>query len=525
MANENEFREERNLQAYQRKISVNSNKSSARAALTLMLGTLVSRVTGLLRTSLLLQFFPSHLTDSFLVAWKVPNLFRELLAEGALINSFVPTYATLTKNEAKRLVGALFIWLGLLNGLLLALAIWSAPYLINLLLAASTDIDYDLTVSLTRLIFPVLSGISFSALAMGVLNAEERFFAPAWAPVALNVIVIITILLFPAQIDVLTLGVVIGSFAQFLVQLPALLNYKLFPQLKNFWHPKLVAVLILMIPFAFTTSARHILNFVATNLLSSMPIGSVTAYENANLVLSLALGLFAISPALAFYSRLSTYANKKIDFKNTLLAGLKFISFFCTPVGLLLLILVEPSVRIIWDWQPAEGQTNSITYTIIALAPLGLAVLPLGLNNLLIRPFYIKKQLRSPIIITIIFSLLNALLYYLFAPRYGIVSLSWSTTLVAWLQMFVLLILMWRDENLEIGSFFKHSSKVWLAALFCAGVSYLTFHFLPTSKQQLDYLLQLIVVGGSGAIAYILLGLLLKISEARALLKYFNKSK
>ena len=262
----------------------NNNKSSARAALTLMLGTLVSRITGLLRTSLLLQFFPSNLTDSFFVAWKIPNLFRELLAEGALINSFVPAYASLPKEEAKKLISALLVFLGLINNLLLVLALWLAPYLVNLLLARNTDIDYDLTVALTRLIFPFLSGISFSALAMGILNAEERFFAPAWAPVALNITVIFAIILFPERIDILTLSLVLGSFIQFFVQLPSLAHYQLWPRIQSFWHPQIISVLLLMLPFAFTTSARQILNIVSTKLLSGMPIGSVTAYENANLV-------------------------------------------------------------------------------------------------------------------------------------------------------------------------------------------------------------------------------------------------
>ncbi len=504
------------------KITYNSNKtSSARAALTLMLGTLASRITGLLRTSLLIQFFPSNLTDSFLVAWKIPNLFRELLAEGALINSFVPTYSSLEREEAKKLVSALFIFLGLINNLLLVLALWLAPYLVDLLLADNSNIDYDLTVALTRLIFPFLSGVSFSALAMGILNAEERFFAPAWSPVALNITVIFAIILFPARIEMLTLGMVLGSLVQFLVQLPSLWHYQLLPRLKSFWHPQLMSILLLMLPFAFSTSARQVLNVVSTNLLSGMSIGSVTAYENANLVLSLVMGLFAVSPALAFYSRLSANATKAPhEFKGTLLSGLQFISFLCTPVGLLLFILAEPSVSLIWNWYPAEGQLQSIAYTIIALAPLGIAIFPLGLNNLLIRPFYIRKQVRTPIIIVLIFTLLNGVLYYLLAPRYGIASLSWSTAIVAWLQMIVLIKLIWRNEGLDIKAFIKHSYKVWFSALLATAVAFLVLKFLPAfNKQQVDYLLQLIVAGGSGLATYVFLGYLLKIPELRRLLR------
>ena len=458
------------------------------------------------------------------MAWKIPNLFRELLAEGALINSFVPTYSSLSKEEAKKLVSALFIFLGLINNVLLILALWLAPYLVDLLLANNTNIDYNLTVALTRLIFPFLSGISFSALAMGILNAEERFFAPAWAPVAFNITVIFTIILFPLKIEILTLSIVLGSLVQFLVQLPPLLHYQLLPRLSSFWHPQLMSILLLMLPFAFTTSARQILNVVSTKLLSAMPIGSVTAYENANLVLSLAIGLFAVSPALAFYSRLSTNAAQEPDeFSKTLLLGLQFISFLCVPVGFLVFILAEPSVNLIWNWYPAEGQLQSIVYTVVALTPLGIAILPLGLNNLLIRPFYIRKKVRTPVIIALIFTSLNGLLYYLLAPRYGIASLSWSTVVVSWLQMIVLIKLTGHSENLDIKAFVKHSYKVWFSALFATAVAYLVLKFLPTvNQQQLDYFLQLVLAGVGGLIIYAFVGYILKIPELRGLLEHLK---
>ena len=239
------------------------------------------------------------------------------------------------------------------------------------------------------------------------------------------------------------------------------------------------------------------------------------------------MGLFAVSPALAFYSRLSTNAIKAPhEFRETLLSGLRFISFLCVPIGLLLFALAEPSVMLIWNWRPAEGQFQSITYSIVALAPLGIAVFPLGLNNLLMRPFYIRKQVRTPIIVTVIFSLLNGVLYYLLAPRYGIASLSWSTALVAWLQMAVLINLMHRNENLDVKTLLKYNAKVWTSGLLAAAVAYLTVQFLPTFRtQQLDYFLQLCIAGGSGLIVYIVVGAVLKIPELLSLLEYLKKLK
>ena len=162
-----------------------------------MVGTLGSRVTGFLRQSLLNQLFATEITDAFLVALRVPNLFRELLAEGALTNSFVPIYKSLSRQEARSLSGALLGLLTIANGALLLLAFVGAPWVVNLLVADSANINVELTVRLTRLVFPFLAAISFSALAMGILQAEERFLAPAWAPVALNVVTILGMLLYP----------------------------------------------------------------------------------------------------------------------------------------------------------------------------------------------------------------------------------------------------------------------------------------------------------------------------------------
>ncbi|HEX7022839.1 MAG TPA: murein biosynthesis integral membrane protein MurJ, partial [Trueperaceae bacterium] len=319
-----------------------------------MLGTLASRVTGLFRNALLVQLFPPGVTDAFLVALKVPNLFRELLAEGALTNSFIPVYRTLAPGEAKKLSSAMLSLLGLVNALLVLAAVLAAPWIVDLLLSPGSSIDYALTVRLTRAVFPFLAAISLSALAMGILNAEERFFAPAWAPVALNIVTGIMMLLFPNQALMLAVAFVLGGFAQLAAQIPALARAGLLPRLGRSWHPKLAGVLLLMVPFAFTTGARQFLNVVANRLLSTLPEGSVTAFANAELFLGLALGLFSISPALAYFSRLSANAAETPEaFGPTLLEGLRLIGFLTVPAGLALLLLAGPAVQSVLNWLSA----------------------------------------------------------------------------------------------------------------------------------------------------------------------------
>ena len=500
-------------------------RSASRGAFILMGGTLGSRVTGLLRNALFLQLFAPTVTDALNVALKVPNLFRELLAEGALTNSFVPVYRELVGEDAKGLASALFSLLLVINALLVLLAVWSAPWIVGLLLQEDANIDFALTVTLTRTVFPFLAAISFSALAMGILQAEERFFAPAWAPVALNVVTAALMLLYPGQAVPLAVAFVLGGLAQLLAQIPALVRHNLLPRLGHWWHPALSGVLILMVPFTFTTGARQFLNVVATNVLSALPRGSVTAFENANLFLGLALGLFSISPALAYYSRLSANAAHEPErFPETLLEGLRLITFLTVPAGLLLFFLAAPAIQSVCNWlsavRPGGGMDPQVLrLSVLALAPLGLAVFPIGLRNLLIRTFYARRSVVTPIVISTAFISLNALLYTLLAPRYGIVGLSWSTVVVEWAQLFVLATYVYRREAFPLGVFLRHILRVWLAAGSAAGLMLLGLDLLPPPSVWSDFLIRAVLGVGTLGFFYLLFSVHLRLPEVRWLVR------
>lgn len=504
---------------------VTPKRSSVQGAITLMVGTLFSRITGFLRQSLLNQLFTPEITDAFLVALRVPNLFRELLAEGALTNSFVPVYNKLPQAEAKRLAGALLGLLVLINSLLLVAAYAAAPYIVDLLLLGDGSVNRDLTLRLTRIVFPFLASISLSAWAMGILSAEERFFAPAWAPIALNVVAITLMLLYPNFAATLAWGFVLGGLAQFLVQLPVLIKGNFVHGFGKLWHPALATILLLIVPSVFTTSGRQVLNLVSANLLNTLPKGSVTAFSNAELFLSLALGLFSISPALSYYSRLSTYADAPEDFRQTLASGLRFITFLTVPAGLLLTVLATPVNRVVFDWLSILGRDGAneavLLYSGLTLIPLGLAIFPIGLNNLLLRTFYIRAQVRTLIGITLTFLSLQGILYIVLSRYLGIEGLSWGTVIAAWLQFAVLLFLVARRESLELAPLLSYSLKVWLAASLAAGVCVLSLSFFPVITWW-NALFALVGGGALFGLSYLLAALRLRLPELQQLLKRFR---
>ena len=484
-----------------------------------MVGTLASRVSGLVRGSLLVQLFDPTVTDAFNIALRVPTLFRELLAEGALTNSFIPAYRALPPAEAKRLVSALFSLLLVVNALLQLVAVWAAPTVVGWLVAENSSIDVPLTVAMTRALFPFLAAISFAALAMGILNAEERFFAPAWAPVALNVVTTALMLFYQDRALLLATAFVLGGVAQLLVQLPTLARAGLLPRLGVWWHPRLSSVLLLMVPFTFTTGARQVLNFVSSRLLSTLSVGSVTAYANADLFLSLALGLFSISPTLAFYSRLASLVGEPRAFRQTLLTGLRLITFLTVPAGLLLTLYAGPAVETVLNWTVLLGgdgmAQGTLLLSVYALSPLGLAVFPLGLNNLLLRTFYVRQHVRLPVLVSVVFTVLNALLYVLLAKRFGlgVAGLSWATVMVAWAQLAALLTLVWRRERFSLRALLRHSSRVWLAALLSITLVWVLVGALPLPAGWWGAALTLGVGGGVSLLLYTALCMRLGVAE------------
>jgi putative peptidoglycan lipid II flippase len=505
-------------------------RTASRSALTLMVGTLASRITGFLRQSLLTQLFSERITDAFVMAQRVPNLFRELLAEGALTNSFIPVYKSLSKNEAKKLSAALLGLLLAVNGVLLALAYLATPWIVELFLTSNGNIDRALAEQLIRIVFPFLTMISLSAWAMGILNAEEAFLAPAWAPVALNVVSAVLMLLFPQNAVMLAVGLVVGGLAQFLVQLPELFRRKLVELsgafLKNFWHPQLAGVLLLMIPSAFTTGGRQILSIITTNILDLLPRGSTTAFGNADLFVGLVSGLFAVSPTLAFYSRLSDNAvHAPEKFKETLLSGLRLIAFLILPAGLILSILARPMIETLFNWMTVFGKTGTsptvIAYSVVSLVPFGLAMLPMGLNTLLIRIFYIRKHVTTVVIITVFYLALQAYLSYLFAPLYGIAGLSWAVVVGQWAQFALLLIFVWRLERFNI---LELANQVWRISLAAALASLTTYAlwFFPWTASWWSAFAHTALGVSVFILTYSLISYALGISEIKQIVQRFR---
>jgi len=399
-----------------------------RAVLLVMGGTLVSRVLGLVRQAVFNALYPDALKDAFNVAYRVPNLLRELLAEGAVQNALIPLLKSLPEPEAKAFARRFAAFLLGVNLLVLGLGYLLAPQVAGLLVAEGSHLReeeaFRQVVGLTRLLLPFLLGISMAALFSALLQAEERFLPYALGPIAFNLAAISLMALFPGDPTFLGLSVTLGGLLQALVQLPFLRGFRL----EWRWHHAFLPALLRMGPFAFTTSLRQFLNLVLTNILTRYPPAAVTGFYNAEVVFQMVLGLFATSPAIALFPRMS--ALKGGDLARFLEGPLRRLALLLALLGGLFLGLAPYLVVLLFGlFGPLTPENRA--YSAEVLAAMGLAVLPWGVNTLLLRGLYALGRVREAVLASALVFLLNTLGYWLLRDA-GLFALNLATALAGW---------------------------------------------------------------------------------------------
>ena len=485
--------------------------------LTVMAGTLGSRGLGLVR-QLVFNRLDGNLTDAFNIAFRVPNLLRELLAEGALINSFIPVYKSLPDEEQKELASSFTAVLLAVNFVVLGLGILLAPWLVQHVLdPAGTPQNQATAIYLTQWMMPFLTFISMSAVAMGLLNAGEHFRASAFAPMAFNVVSIFILLVFPQSAFWLAMSTTLGGLAQLVVQIPSLLKLGLFPRLQTLWHPALRRVLLMMIPFAISTSGKQFLNIFVVRFISPFPKNALTGYGNAEVLFQLALGLFAVSPALALYPRLATHsAAKDWDaFRRLTVQALRLTSFIAAPVSILFSVLAPYAVSLVQLSSATEPER--LTYGALTLSTWALAIVPAGLNALLVRTFFVRERTLEPLIVTSLGAVADVGLYTLFVPLFGLQGFGLSSTITGTLTAAVLMVLYSKQVGMNWSPLIRHLGLVFPLALLAGAVAFAVSSVLPAPGNLWRGVVGLSVAGGAGMAVYLVLAYVLRFPELSSL--------
>jgi putative peptidoglycan lipid II flippase len=325
--------------------------------------TVASRVLGFARDMIVaLAFGAGPVTDAFFVAFRIPNILRRLLAEGALSTAVIPVFTeyavTRSRQELVRMLRAVLAAALLVLVATTVAGVAAAPWIVTVIAPGfGSDLaQRDLAVQLTRVMFPYLVLVGLAAFAMGVLNSQGRFFAAALGPAILNVGMIAAVLALASHIDppilALALGVLVGGMGQLLVQIPALrATGLLVPPSGELGHPALGRVARLLVPAVFGLAAVQVMVFVNTLLASFLPAGSISFLYYADRVMEFPLGVFGIALASASLPAMSRQAaaGDTRGVADTVNFALRLAAYVSIPASVGLVVLSVPITRVLFE--------------------------------------------------------------------------------------------------------------------------------------------------------------------------------
>ncbi|MEE8482154.1 MAG: murein biosynthesis integral membrane protein MurJ [Acidiferrobacterales bacterium] len=369
--------------------------------------TLISRVAGLIRDIVFANFMGATVAaDAFYIAFRIPNFFRRIFAEGAFSQAFVPVFMEYrdqrgheaTREFAGHMAGA---FAAILFGVTL-IGVVAAPLLIMGLAPGFIDHPekFDLTVAMLRITFPYLLFISLVSMAAGMLNSFGRFAAAAFTPVLLNLVLIGAVLWLAPRLAqpvmALAWGVLIAGVAQLLFQIPFLLRIGMLPRVRLKKDAGVVRVFRLMGPAIFGSSVSQINMLVNTFLASFLITGSVSWLYYSDRLMEFPLGIFGIALATVLLPSLSAQhaANSPQAFSRMLDWALRWAVVVAVPSALGLIMLAEPIMTTLFYY--GEFQINDVVKSGQALVAFSLGLVAIILVKVLAPGFFARHDTATP---------------------------------------------------------------------------------------------------------------------------------
>ena len=408
---------------------------------------MTSRILGVVREQVLAAYFGAgNAMDAYNVAYRIPNLVRDLFAEGAMSSAFVPTFTRHLTNQGKesawRLGNLVINALIVITAGLVVVGIVFAEPLVSLFASAYREVPgkLELTVFLTRLMLPFLTLAALAAAVMGMLNSLHRYFIPALSPAMFNVgNIVCAILLVPLMpgiglpaITAIAIGTVIGGVAQLAVQWPVLRREGFrYQPLLDWKDPGLKRVLVLMGPGTIGLAATQVNVFVNTVLATGEGTGAVSWLNYAFRLMYLPIGLFGVSIATATLPRVSRHAatGDEPAARSTIADGLSLMLMLNVPATIGLMVLATPIVRVIFEraaFTPADTAATAAAVQFYALGLIGYSIVRIASPV-----FYALGQNRTPVLVSVATVLINAVLNIVLVRVLGYRGLALGTSIAA----------------------------------------------------------------------------------------------
>ncbi len=540
------------------KASATKQTSVARSAGVVSIAVMFSRVLGLLREMIFARYFGAgFLYDAYVVAFRIPNVLRDLFAEGALSVAFVKVFTDYQVNkgekEAWRLASLVLNLLAVILSVVCLLGILFARQFVDLVADGFSPEKAALATTLTQIMFPFILLVALAALAMGVLNTKGVFGIPASASTVFNIVSIAVGLGmaywlsgggwldsgdknavpdFPAQWAIIgmAIGTLIGGASQFLMQIPSLLKVGFrFSPILSFTDAGVKKVMALMGPAIIGTSAVQVNVLINTYFVSGIE-GAQGWLSYSFRLMQLPIGLFGVAvgtAAIPVLSRLASEGKIK-DFRDTVSSSMNLVFLMTLPSACGLIVLGEPIVRLIYE----RGKFDE---TATAMSAAALAGYSVGLTGyaaikILSPAFYALNDAKTPMMIAIgsigvnlvgSYYLRNFLSQYGVTPEtpggYGHVGVALATSLVALVNFSALaLILRSRIKRLNGREIIFSFLKIAAASAVMSAAAYGSYHLLLSRYGSATLTLRIIEAFApitAGGIAFVIAAKLLRVSE------------
>ena len=513
----------------------------SRGVRSFTIGTAVSRVMGLLREMVFAHLFgasQSAAADAFNVAFRIPNMLRDLFAETSLSAAFIPVLTAeraKSKEAQNRLASNIFNVLFIVTGLVSVAGLLASPTLAKWIAFGFGKVPgkVALTAQLTAILFPFLLVISLGAWAMSYLNTEKSFFVPSVAPALFNLFsILVPVLTFgwyvahgKEPIFGMAIGVLVGGLMQFLVQMPLVFrkgfHYSFYV---SFRDPEFRRVMALFIPVAIGLAGPRINVLVNTILVTPLRQGSVSWLNYAYRIMQLPLGLFGVAVGTVTLQSLSRLVldNDVVAVRSRLVDSLKMALFLTIPTSVLIAFLSRPVTRVIYQRGHFRPEDTLPTAVALVLYTLGIPFIA-GLRNVA-AVYYAYKDARLPMVASLVSVALTIGLNVSLIRVLGFMIFPLSTSLAAALNFWILMAFVPKKiGRVEMGPLVRYALGL-IAAALCGGAAAWAVNRLFASGFGAGFvaaLISVVVSGSLGLAVFYGASRLLGISETRDFVRRF----
>jgi putative peptidoglycan lipid II flippase len=507
----------------------------ARSTAFFSAATAASRVAGLAREVVAAGYYGvDGPMSAFTIAFNVPNLVRALFADSALQPAFVPVFTELVGKkqykEAFRLASTLMLLMTMGLGVLTAIFVLAAPVIIPLFAPGFESGLMALTVSLSRILFPILILLGVSGIVVGILNSYDRFGAFAISPFFWNVAIIVVVVilepLFHGQdkIYAYAIAIVIGTAVQLAIPLWDLRNTPFHFTWSFDWrNPGVRRVLLLMLP---VTISLGLINFnqVINSFFGSLanPENGPAAIEKAFRLYQLPQGIFSVAITTVLFPTLARYANAKefINLRATLANGMRQILFVLLPAMAMILALSTPMIRLIY--QRGEFHADETQIVATALFWFSFSLPTNGVYLLQTRTFFSLQRpwlaMKLAVIDLVVSAGAAAALYKPFGVGGIVAGTGIGTSAAVFAQAYIL-----RREfgGLELGRLLHTVIRISIACVAMGGVAWLVWHTLNSALGESTpaQIVSLVTGIGVGGVVYLAAAWALRIAEFEQIMR------